>query len=79
MQAKQQSAVAGERRAQVGAAKRSEKIRTYNWKDNRCTDHRLGLKFPLQSVMDGELTPIIDACIAKHQQESIGQSAQSLQ
>ena len=57
------------RGAQVGTGSRSEKIRTYNWKDSRCSDHRVGMNWPLTQVLAGELNPIIDACIAKHQEE----------
>jgi len=55
------------RLAQVGTGDRSEKIRTYNYKDNRTTDHRLGLNFPLEPILAGELEGIIDACIAEEQ------------
>ena len=53
---------AGERRAQVGTASRQEKIRTYNYQQDRVTDHRLQRSFhPLQRVMDGDLGPISQA------------------
>ena len=55
------------RLAQVGTGDRSEKIRTYNYKDNRTTDHRLGVNFPLESVLEGELDGLIGACIAEEQ------------
>jgi protein subunit release factor A len=51
------------RRAQVGQASRSEKIRTYNWKDNRCVDHRFGKQCALANVMAGGLEPFYQAAI----------------
>ncbi len=56
-----------ERLAQVGTGDRSEKIRTYNYKDNRTTDHRLGLNFALEPVLEGQLDDLIQACIAEEQ------------
>ena len=61
---KQQSAIAGARKDMVRSGDRSEKIRTYNWPQNRVTDHRLegdAKNHPLQSVVDGELDVIITA------------------
>jgi len=55
------------RRAQVGTGDRSEKIRTYNAKDNRVTDHRLGRNFSLDPVLEGQLEPLISACGAAEQ------------
>ncbi len=56
---RQQSEVAGERRSQVGSGGRSEKIRTYNFKENRVTDHRIGLTLKrLDQVLDGDLDDI---------------------
>ncbi len=46
------------RRQQVGTAIRSEKIRTYNWKDSRCTDHRLKISIPLQQFLAGDLSEL---------------------
>ncbi|MCS7030815.1 MAG: peptide chain release factor 1 [Gloeomargarita sp. SKYG116] len=67
----QQESVSSLRRSQVGTGARSEKIRTYNYKDNRVTDHRLNQNFDLSSVLEGELDPIIEACIVKDQQERL--------
>lgn len=58
---------------QVGTGGRSEKIRTYNWKDSRCTDHRLGQNFPLNQFLSADIGPIIDAMIAKDQEEKLRQ------
>jgi peptide chain release factor 1 len=55
------------RRAQVGSGDRSEKIRTYNAKDNRVTDHRLGRNFSLDTVLQGDLEDVIESCIAAEQ------------
>ncbi len=55
------------RLAQVGTGDRSEKIRTYNYKDNRTTDHRLGCNFSLEPVLQGQLEEVIGACIAEEQ------------
>ena len=53
--------------SQVGTGDRSEKIRTYNFKDNRTTDHRLGSNFSLEPILAGQLDEVIDACIAQEQ------------
>ena len=65
-----QSAITGERRAQVGTGMRNERIRTYNFPQNRVTDHRLtgdGKNFNIDSVINGELDPIIDALTMQEQ------------
>ncbi len=65
---KQQEQLAKERRAMVGTGDRSEKIRTYNFPQNRVTDHRIGLTMhQLADVMDGKLQPIIDALVTHYQ------------
>ena len=56
-----------ERLMQVGTGDRSEKIRTYNYKDNRTTDHRLGCNFSLEPILSGQLDEILNACIAQEQ------------
>ena len=69
-----------DRRAQVGSGDRSEKIRTYNYKDNRTTDHRLGRNFSLEPVLEGQLEDLIGACIAEEQRrklEALGTQDQS--
>jgi peptide chain release factor 1 len=71
-QAKQQEAVAKERRSQVGSGDRSEKIRTYNFPQNRVSDHRIGLTVhQLNDVMDGKLQPFVDALINHYQSEKL--------
>jgi peptide chain release factor 1 len=67
---KQQKAVADERRSMVGTGERSEKIRTYNYPQNRVTDHRIGLTLHrLDSIMDGDIAEIIEALTAHFQAE----------
>jgi len=73
---KQQQALAKERKAMVGSGDRSEKIRTYNFPQNRVTDHRIGLTIhQLQEVMDGKLQPIVDALITHDQAENLKNEA----
>ena len=63
---RQQSEMAGARRSQVGSGERSEKIRTYNYKDNRVTDHRIGLTLKrLDQVLAGDLDELVDAMAAE--------------
>ena len=62
-----------ERLMQVGTGDRSEKIRTYNYKDNRTTDHRLGCNFSLEPILSGQLDEILNACIAKEQKRQMEQ------
>src|SRR5450755_2995302 len=69
---KQQEALAKERKQQVGSGDRSEKIRTYNFPQNRLTDHRIGLtNHQLAEVMEGRLQPTVDALIAHYQAEGL--------
>jgi peptide chain release factor 1 len=68
---KQQEALAKERKAMVGTGDRSEKIRTYNFPQNRVTDHRIGLTIhQLQEVMDGKLQPLVEALVTHFQAET---------
>ena len=69
---KQQEALAKERKSMVGTGDRSEKIRTYNFPQNRVTDHRIGLTIhQLPEVMDGKLQPLIDALVTHFQAEKL--------
>jgi peptide chain release factor 1 len=70
---KQLDATSSQRKLQVGSGDRSEKIRTYNYPQNRLTDHRIGLTiYALDDVMDnGNLKLIIDPLIAHAQAEAI--------
>lgn len=73
----QQDAVSSMRRSQVGSGERSEKIRTYNYKDNRVTDHRLGQNFTLTPILEGDIESMIQACITQDQQERLEELASS--
>ena len=71
---KQNAAVAAERRNQIGSGDRSERIRTYNFPQNRVTDHRLSgdsKNFNLSAVIDGDLDPLIDALVTAEQAEKL--------
>jgi peptide chain release factor 1 len=75
-QAKQQEALAKERKTMVGSGDRSEKIRTYNFPQNRVTDHRIGLTIhQLQEVMDGRLQPIIEALVTRRRDDDAAAAA----
>src|SRR5690348_3524290 len=74
---RQQQALAKERKAMVGSGDRSEKIRTYNFPQNRVTDHRIGLTLhQLTDVMDGKIQPIIDGLVTHFQAEKLKQQAE---
>ena len=69
---KQQAAITAERRGQIKTGDRSEKIRTYNYPQNRVTDHRIGLTVhQLTEVMDGKLAPIVDALVSHYEAERL--------
>ncbi len=69
---RQQSELAKERKSMVGTGDRSEKIRTYNFPQNRLTDHRIGLTLhQLDLVMEGRLQPVVDALIGHYQAEQL--------
>ncbi len=73
-QEKAAAEVAGARKSQVGTGDRSEKIRTYNYKDNRVTDHRIGLTIKrLDSVLEGDLDDFVDALAAAEQAERLAE------
>jgi peptide chain release factor 1 len=74
---KQRSQIGGERRSMVGTGDRSEKIRTYHFKENRVTDHRIGLTlYQLDQVMEGRLDTIIDALTTHYQAEKLKQQTE---
>ena len=74
-QQEQKDALDETRRSQVGSGDRSERIRTYNFPQERVTDHRIGLTlYKLDSVMDGNLDEILDALAAADQAEKLRQS-----
>jgi peptide chain release factor 1 len=73
-QEKQQAAIVAERRGQIKSGDRSEKIRTYNFPQNRVTDHRIGLTLhQLTEVMDGRLAPLVDALVSHYEAERLQQ------
>ncbi len=71
----QQDAVTSMRRSQVGSGDRSEKIRTYNYKDNRVTDHRLNQNFTLVPVLEGDIDDLVESCVSRDQQERLEELA----
>lgn len=75
---KQQAAIGADRRSQVGTGDRSEKIRTYNFKENRVTDHRIGLTLhQLDRVLEGELDDLITACTTYYNAQKLQQQAEN--
>lgn len=72
----QNAEIYSRRKSQVGTGGRSEKIRTYNYKDSRCTDHRLGQNYPLGDFLGGNVDNIIQACIFKDQQNLMEEMAE---
>jgi peptide chain release factor 1 len=73
-QSKQHEAIAAERRGQIKTGDRSEKIRTYNYPQNRVTDHRINFTLhQLTEVMDGKLGPLVDALVTHFESERLKQ------
>src|SRR5438093_709181 len=69
---KQRDAIAKDRRSQVGTGERSEKIRTYNFPQNRLTDHRVNVTIHrLPEIMEGDIDPIIEPVLAHYQAEAL--------
>ncbi len=69
---KQQAAIGAERKSMVGSGDRSEKIRTYNFPQNRVTDHRIGLTLhQLDQVMEGRVEPLIDGLVTYYTAEKM--------
>ena len=74
---KQQEAIAKDRRTQVGTGERSEKIRTYNFKENRITDHRVHYTMhQLAQALDGDLGELIDVIVTHYQSEKLKESTE---
>jgi len=74
MLAEQQAEMAADRKNQVGSGDRSERIRTYNFPQGRCTDHRIGLTlYKLDAIMQGDVDEIIDALITDQQAAQMSQ------
>src|ERR1700728_2985935 len=78
-QQKQADALAKERKAMVGSGDRSEKIRTYNFPQNRLTDHRIGLTIhQLAEIMEGKLQPVVDALTAHFNAERLKSESETV-
>ena len=78
-QAKQNAAVAAERKSQIGSGDRSERIRTYNFPQNRVTDHRLGgenKNFNIDRIINGDLDELIDALVTADQAAKLAENAE---
>ncbi len=72
---KQNEAIAGERKAQVGTGDRSERIRTYNYPQGRVTDHRIGLTlYKIEQILNGDLDEVVDALITYYRAEMLKSS-----
>ncbi|WIA14180.1 hypothetical protein OEZ85_002720 [Tetradesmus obliquus] len=75
---KQQEELRAKRMSQVGTGDRSEKIKTYNYKDSRCSDHRLKVNYDLNKQLDGEIEDNIQGMISLDQQEKLKELADSM-
>ncbi len=74
MQAEQNAAMAADRKNQVGSGDRSERIRTYNFPQGRCTDHRIGLTlYKLDAIMQGDMDEVIEALVTDQQAAQMSQ------
>jgi peptide chain release factor 1 len=72
------AAEAAERKSQVGSGDRSERIRTYNFPQNRLTDHRIGLTlYSLDRVVAGDLRPVVEPLMAHYQAELLAEQGQT--
>jgi peptide chain release factor 1 len=72
---KRRSAIEADRRSQVGTGERSEKIRTYNYPQNRVTDHRIGLSiYNLPAVMDGKIDEFIEELALREEAQRLASS-----
>jgi len=77
---KQNAAIAAERKSQVGSGDRSERVRTYNFPQNRVTDHRLtgdSKNFNISTIINGDLDEMIDALVTADQAERMKASAEA--
>lgn len=79
-QEKQRKALAAERKSQIGSGDRSERVRTYNFPQNRVTDHRLSgdnKNFNIASIINGDLDNLIDALVTADQAEKLQAQAEA--
>ncbi|HJX69937.1 MAG TPA: peptide chain release factor 1 [Dehalococcoidia bacterium] len=75
-QRKQKEEIGKERRSQIGSAERAEKVRTYNFPQNRITDHRIGLTlYNLSAILQGELDKLVDALATQEEAKMLGEAA----
>ncbi|KAK3041452.1 hypothetical protein RJ639_000429 [Escallonia herrerae] len=74
----QQELTRNQRKSQVGSGARAEKIRTYNYKDNRVTDHRLKMNFELTSFLGGDIETAVQSCATMEQKELLEELAESV-
>ncbi|KAL2345387.1 hypothetical protein Fmac_006672 [Flemingia macrophylla] len=74
----QQESIRNQRKSQVGTGARAEKIRTYNYKDNRVTDHRLKMNYELTSFLGGDIEDAVQSCAALEQKELLEELAESV-
>lgn len=77
--AKQNAALASERRNQIGSGDRSERVRTYNFPQNRVTDHRLSgdnKNFNISGIINGDLDGLIDALVTADQADKLAREAE---
>ncbi|KAJ6329165.1 hypothetical protein OIU77_010776 [Salix suchowensis] len=74
----QQESIRNQRKMQVGTGARAEKIRTYNYKDNRVTDHRLKVNFELTSFLAGDIENAVQSCFSLEQKELLEELAESV-
>ncbi|KAG2434184.1 hypothetical protein HXX76_007910 [Chlamydomonas incerta] len=75
---RQQAEIYAARKSQVGTGDRSEKIKTYNYKDSRVSDHRIKMNFDLNSIIEGDLEDTLQAMISADQQEKLKELAESV-
>lgn len=72
MQAEATAKMAADRKSQVGSGDRSERIRTYNYPQGRCTDHRIGLTlYKLEAIMEGDLEEVVESLVTHYQSEAL--------
>jgi len=77
MQQEHDAQMAAERKSQVGSGDRSERIRTYNFPQGRCTDHRIGLTlYKLEAIMQGDFDELIEALRTHYQSEQLANQEQ---
>ena len=75
---KQRAAIAADRKSQVGTGDRSERIRTYNFPENRVSDHRIKLTiYKLDQFLNGDMDEILDALIAADPAEKLRQQSEA--